>query len=324
MPQNIYDITDRDKDYGEIVKLVSWLESGIRAISIMYDEHSSDVNSKENIFRLKDNIHYRLLSALHMYRLLLEELNRSEKWYEQKETESLGRTNFIGSNPVLEFLEMEISAVFDSVIFNIVSVFDYLSHIICYICLTNKQKTNYWTTLSKSARDKTTEIGKTYVMASIDKSDREFVGKLYDYRSSLIHHKRVKHDYEIARDSNEGNCRIRILMTSFEMKYFKKMAMEKKEENKFTLTYLSSWLIRITANYIEKILTDLEFDIKSKSAYDDNIRDIHNKGKLVIISVDPKTNIGSPASDRIWLQFKKERPLIFYEFSKEQPNINLK
>ena len=68
----------------------------------MYDEYSSDKNSKENIFRLKDNIAYRLISAEHMYRLLLIEVGQAEHFLKEKE---YGKNNiqfFAGSKPLYD------------------------------------------------------------------------------------------------------------------------------------------------------------------------------------------------------------------------------
>lgn len=57
MENRILNIEDRQTDFKEIDKLSWRAEHGIRSICVMYDDHSNDKNSKENIFLLKDNVH---------------------------------------------------------------------------------------------------------------------------------------------------------------------------------------------------------------------------------------------------------------------------
>ena len=85
---------------------------------------------------------------------------------------------FIYKNPHFEFIEMEMSAVFDGIIFHLSSVFDYLSHITCYICKKDKSNTVYWTKLAKAARGKDNEIACLPITRVIDKLDREFITHL--------------------------------------------------------------------------------------------------------------------------------------------------
>src|SRR5688500_10503697 len=77
---NILDIEDRGADYKLIYDQAFRAEHRIRAISYMYDDHSEDINSYENILKLKDNIYYRILSATHQYLVLLRELQTSEDY----------------------------------------------------------------------------------------------------------------------------------------------------------------------------------------------------------------------------------------------------
>jgi hypothetical protein len=152
MTKKILNIEDRQTDYEELNKQSWRAEHGIRSICVMYDDHSSDKNSKENIFLLKDNVHYRVFSLVHQYLVFLRELRTSESYLQQlhkKDPKLLDA--FPMGNPYFDKVELEISSVFDSIIFQLSSVFDYISHLISYICKTNKSKTLYWTKLASSA-----------------------------------------------------------------------------------------------------------------------------------------------------------------------------
>ena len=80
MTKKILNIEDRKADYEEINKKSWRTEHGIRSICVMYDDHSSDKNSKKNIFLLKDNVHYRLFSLVHQYLIFLRELKVAEDY----------------------------------------------------------------------------------------------------------------------------------------------------------------------------------------------------------------------------------------------------
>jgi len=67
-------------------------------------------------------------------------------------------------NPYFDIVKRDIPALFDSIVFNLTS-FDYLSHIICYICQTNKQDSVYWTRLANSGRGQNNYI--CYAISSL-------------------------------------------------------------------------------------------------------------------------------------------------------------
>ncbi|MGF7074731.1 hypothetical protein [Mucilaginibacter sp. R-33] len=307
MKKQYYDIVDRQKEFDEVIKKIRRLELGIRAISLMYDEHSSDKNSKANIFRLKDNIYYRLSSAGHMYKLLLKELIEAERFCKEHEMHRTNHIELLSPNPYFEMLERNISAVFDSVVFNLVSVFDYFSHIVCYICNTQKTDTVYWTKLARTVRNPMNDLGKSFSSKIIDEADKDFVGRLYDYRSNLIHHKRESRDYSIERDPKTEKFNVKISLKSSEMKDFKLIYKDHDLDKLFTLSYLTSWLINKSCYFIEQILESLIDDIKDKSVYYDNIRGANGKGALVFMNVNPDTNRGEPVSELLWRQFKEQK-----------------
>lgn len=78
MEPEYIDITDREADF-KFIDSETWrAEVGLRAIAYMYDDHSDDKNSHDNILILKDNIKYRLFSASYQYLVFLRELYNAE------------------------------------------------------------------------------------------------------------------------------------------------------------------------------------------------------------------------------------------------------
>lgn len=153
----ILDVEDRQKTLDVLHEQIEAAESGLRAVCIMYDEHSSDKQSYENIFRLRDNIYYRLCSARHQFKLLFLEHYNAEKYLVSIAKSNPEQLNgFLFRNPHIERIDTEISSVFDGIIYHLSSIFDYLGHIVCYVCKNDKLDTLHWTKLARAARGRAT------------------------------------------------------------------------------------------------------------------------------------------------------------------------
>jgi hypothetical protein len=276
----------------------------------MYDDHSNDKNSYDNILKLKDNIQYRLFAASHQYLVFLRELTTGERYLKDLYQKKPGElTNYLFTNPHFDQLEVELSSLFDNIIFQLASMFDYISHIICYISFKNKSNTVYWTKLRKFARGKNNDLKDEELKSVIDKVDRRFVGRLYDYRSRLIHHHRDKHEFSGAGHislEKEMELTIQLQPSTFSQRYFA-LINEETNGKSFTLTYLASWLIKRTLFEIEEILNALEGHLKKESYFHQNVGHPKNDKKLNIVSIVKETNTIEPASEGLWRQYKAKK-----------------
>lgn len=305
MEKKILNIEDRQADFNVINKLSWRTEHGIRSICVMYDDHSSDKNSKENIFVIKDNVHYRLFSLVHQYLIFLRELGTSETYLQKLHTKDPQLFNaFPLGNPHFDKVELELSSVFDSIVFQLSSVFDYLSHMICYICKTDKSRTDYWTGLAKTAHGQNNEFSELAIRDVIRELDKTFVGRLYDYRSRLLHNKRDKHAFTTTVKLKDFDFNVKVLASDVAIKHFKLIRTTHPDED-ITLTYLSSWLIKQSFIDIEKILDALRIEILKTSSFHMNLRKPKADNGFMIISMDPKTKFAQPVSDRLWKQYKE-------------------
>jgi hypothetical protein len=305
--KKLTNIEDRETDYKQITEDVWRTELGVRSICVMYDDHSADKNSKDNIFLLKDNIQYRLFSAAHQYLIFLRELSISERYLQDLHKKDPKLFNaFPLGNPYFDKVELELSSVFDSIIFQLSSVFDYLSHTLCYMIKKNKSDTLYWTKLASSARDKNNDLYKLDIAKLIDEIDREFVGRLYDYRSRLLHNKRDQHRFMTTVQLSTFNFNLKILASDTSLKHFKVIRKEVPEGD-ITLTYLSSWLLKEGFDYIEKLLDGLREEILKTSVFYQNVRKPKADNGFMIVMHDKETNTVKPTSDGLWKQYKDRK-----------------
>jgi len=305
--KKLVNIEDREKDYKEITEQIWRTELGVRSICVMYDDHSADKNSKDNIFLLKDNVQYRLFSAAHQYLVFLRELGLSERYLQDLHKNDPKLFNaFPMGNPYFDKVELELSSVFDSIIFQLSSVFDYMSHALCYICKTNKSDTLYWTKLASSVRDKNNEFSKLDIAKVIDSMDREFIGKLYDYRSRLLHNKRDQHRFMTTVTLSTFDFNLKILASDTSLKHFK-LIRTTVPDGDITLTYLSSWLLKESFAFIERLLDALREEILKTSVFYQNVRKPKADNGFMIITHDPLTNTVKPTSDGLWKQYKDRK-----------------
>lgn len=305
-PHQYIDIIYRNADYDLINKETWRAEIGLRAIAIMYDEHSDDKNSYDNILILKDNIKYRLFSATHQYLLFLKETRSSEIYLQKLYKENPNYlTAFPMGNPYFDKVELELSSIFDNIVFQISSLFDYLSHIICYINFCNKSNTLYWTKLSKASRGQGNDFRNPEIKKIIDTVDRRFVGKLYDYRSRLLHHKRDQHHFAGTTTLVDFKFRLKFIPSDLALKHFSLIKADIASDKKPTLTYIASWLIKRTLIEIESILDILAVEIKKNSNFHKNMH-YPKKGDnaLLIVSYKPETKYLEPVSNGLWNQYK--------------------
>jgi len=306
--EHILDIENRQQDYDQIFKEAFRTESGLRAIGFIYHDHSTDVKSYENVIRLKENIEYRIFGATHQYLVFLRDLGTSEAHLQElykKNPHFLDPNTFFPSNPHFDKIENELSAIFDSIIFHLASVFDYLSHSVSYMFFENKQRTSYWTAMSKKARG---DFKGKYVFCEVfDKIDRRFVGRLYDYRSRLMHNRRDKHEFGGTVGPENFNFKLKILTSNEALKHFKIIRDEHETFDGITLTYMSSWLLRKTFVEIEELLDAIREDLIKNSNFRSNIRKPKNPKGLNIASFNPDTKGLEPSSEGIWKMYKGKK-----------------
>lgn len=167
----------------------------------------------------------------------------------------------------------------------------------------NKENTLYWTKLSKKVRGDLK--GQFEFCKVLDEVDRKFVGRLYDYRSRLLHNKRDKHNFSCTMNLKKLSFQLKISSSQEVLKHFKLIEEKKNSENQeITLAYLSSWLIKQSFKEIEKILDAIKIDLESNSKFQQNLAKPKGEKGFMIITMNPETKFAEPMSKGIWMEYK--------------------
>lgn len=181
----LLDTTYHGVQKGEIENNFSLLYNRLLATAMDYDSYiESKVNNKE-LYGRRNNVIYRLdcllmqLEWLHKQMLMNDSHSNSILSFKLKNAGS--PMPFSTSN------NLKISLCFDNHIFNSVSLFDYISRYIFFVSTNQNDEKSDWSKISKSARDQKNVFATLSIAKIVDEIDREFAGKLCDYRSHVIH-----------------------------------------------------------------------------------------------------------------------------------------
>lgn len=295
--KKVLDIENKNQEFESLDRKLSLLNHRLLALAMDYKHYIDSSIDENKIYKLRDNIQFRLFASKFHIQLLFNHITYVERIIEENTKFQTKESNpgFINTTPFAQ----QVTSLFDSFIYHTVSVFDYLGTITNYISGVKKEKNLMWTQLAKSVRDKNNPFSKTEFSQIVDQIDREFLSKLYDYRAELIH-----------RDSDFGGFTVvhslgyyeKVTSTFFAGKKliqnFKKLR-ELNRENDITIRYVAIWIINES---IEKI-TDFLFAMKKELESKDTGKE------PFMYRLHPETNEKLPVSSMYWNEhlYKKNK-----------------
>lgn len=185
-------IKDYQKEFSKIAEGFEVVDQNMKALALDYKHYINPSFGESDIYEIRDSLSYRLRANKLHIEIIFNFLHSLDNELTKIYFDSIKKgESDISAQAFLMRREYELSSLFDSIIFHTISAFDYLGNLIGFILL-NKNKLK-WTSLAKSSRDKNNLIGKNNIGNLIDRKDREFVGRLYDHRSYLIH---IRNEYK--------------------------------------------------------------------------------------------------------------------------------
>lgn len=291
MSKKILDIGDINKEFSFLAEQIKFLNERFMAISMDYQFYISGKFGNDRIFELRDNVNYRLFSAQFHIELLLkhhfEIENRFQNIYQKAPDKILAEV--YPSNPIFDYAEEEISSIFDSIVYHLVSVFDYLGTLTNFIFGTKPQETLMWTSLASSCRDKTNILGNKTFSELISQLDNDFVKKLYNHRSHLIHRSSHINKSNISFKLNDGKVNVSYITTDGFNKNFSELRKLSKE-TKITIKFASAWLLKNSLIVISEVLFSLRDEMK-----------LNRKSEIPMFGMfDDETKTLKPISENYW------------------------
>lgn len=255
------DIENITKELNSILIKFDEIDQRMIAIGLDYNQYFKRNISNKNIYSLRDTIIYRLNATKLHIQILVNLIGNLDA-----ELTSLFGQEGGGREVYLHFAhrKSDISALFDSIIFHIISAFDYVSILVSYVCLQGDKKLK-WTNLAKSSRDQKNPFAKTTFSNLIDDLDKTFVGRLYDHRSYLIHESQESRSSEYSIDLLNGKVKTKIISSNKFNKNFSKL---RKQEKDFSLAYILFWLLEESTDSILKIQYGLKEFMEENKEFD--------------------------------------------------------
>ena len=134
------------------------------------------------IYNLRDSVNYRYHCVYLHLQIMLRLYNETI----HKLNTRFGEKDFMPPM-VMGYAAEDQFAVFDSILFHGVSMFDYIGNMIEYVCGGEKRRRLKWNGVVRSVRDEKNEMSKLPIASSVLDINRELIDKLYQHRSDVIH-----------------------------------------------------------------------------------------------------------------------------------------
>jgi len=276
MEKKIKDAQNVENSLNKIETLRCDLRSNLTGFSFDYSNKISGEMNNEVLGILIKSIIHRSYSISYHLELLIDEHEKSIHFLNKKPRHI---SQFHSAPSISQRTAMNQFSLFDSLIFHTQSQFDYNSSLIEFVCGGKKEQKMKWNSICSASRDKkNNSFSQLKIAKLILKINGEWLDKLYNYRSQLIHYQSELGGNTLRQDLMSGKNEIRV----FAPKQFVKQFSELKELNStydITLRYVSFWLVN-------KTFSDTIILIKE-------IRDFMENHRIIPVSEQPFTFKGN-------------------------------
>lgn len=219
-----------------------------------YANKISGTDANDDFVELRNSITLRLESILYHYELLASINISGEEIVTSKLISPL----------ITKQIALKQDFLFDSIVFNTLSLFDYTSCLTKFLIENNKQRKKLlWTQLVRTARG-TDNFKETSLAKLINELDRNWVFKLGEYRAELIHYNDDFVSDSLKYYTKECKYIISISAPLSLKKYFKEF--RQVENEKASINEVSLWIIENSIECVISLTKELMnyFDIIRK------------------------------------------------------------
>jgi hypothetical protein len=251
------DIESPKESLNELKDKFLRLHNRFIAIAMDYKFYINPNISDQEIYKLRDNVIFRLESARFHFQLLLEHHYHVEQ--NIKKIHNSQHPVFNGG-PELQLYQMkateEIYSLFDSLVYHLCSNFDYLFRLINFIHGKKDLAQPKWNLFKSDKNIKSNIYCSKELIEALDILDQKFVYPLIKHRSFLIHNEYAIGGYQIVLN----NLKTRFLITDRLKSHFPELKTEFGDEE-MSINYAAKWLIDKTFETITEVLFEVRDDI---------------------------------------------------------------
>lgn len=260
------DIENLEEELKNIDQKISKLTNLFIAIGFDYTTYIDIEAKQDKIFELRDNVLYRFFASRYHLKLLLDHLRYADMQLTEQ-YRNIKNQNGIGLHINHEILKKETYSLFDSFIFHLTSLFDYASNLTEYCCINNKSGTYKWPKLARSVRGNKNVWTDLPINEIIDRIDREFVGRLYDHRSFVIHDGSSTPSSNFSIDLMHAKCESKYLAPKKLTNRFSELKLLSKEYD-LSLEFVLVWIMNKSIESIEDIIFAIKATMQKIKKFD--------------------------------------------------------
>ncbi len=169
----------------EITKLTERLYGLTQNVTNHYIQskykHNFVGNGDDFIYSLRSSIQHRLQAIGWHYLQMKIGQDSAERQYFHALKEGTEWEHMLAVHSIQYFL-------FDDIVFNLISLFDYIGNTAGYFLKGEAGKKIKWKGIAKSGRDSANELSKHSIAKSISKYDSQLVTKFESYRAEIFHY----------------------------------------------------------------------------------------------------------------------------------------
>lgn len=252
-------LLDFENDISELLKIdqkFDLLDDRFQKLTMTYNHHliTNDVNFIENlkIYEYKDNVLFRLKSVRFHFNLLMVCQGTFE---DNLKNISMSNNPLIQMNYERMGTE-ELYSLFDSMVYHLCSIFDYLFSLINFVHGKEKLDKPKWNNFRTDKNKKKNLYCSAEMIEALTKIDDNYVFPLIQYRSHLIH---TKHQVGMLHFIHQDN-KSKFLVTETFKNHFPEFTKEICNQTT-TLAYAAKWLLDMSFKNITEVLFEIRDDI---------------------------------------------------------------
>ncbi|ESU24660.1 hypothetical protein FLJC2902T_31920 [Flavobacterium limnosediminis JC2902] len=259
----IKDVENPVEEFRKLSKRFSLLNDRFLAVAMDYKYYIDSTITDNEIFKLRDNVIYKLQSAKFHFQLLLEYHDRIE--YQLDKIYKTNPKTIIQNEIEFAILQQrairEIYSIFDSMIYHLCSIFDYLFRLINFAHNKEIAESPKWNLFQTNRNLKGYMFCSKEMVEKLKIFDQSFVYPLIKHRSYLIHTENDTGEFTLSIDLKDKKFDAKFLSTELFKNHFPEIVKENKNAD-MTIKYSALWLIDKTIINATEILFELSEDMQ--------------------------------------------------------------